>query len=382
MGPDAQAPGAVDPRDAAAAGADRVDIHHRHAHRVAVDDAFRPDDGHAAPDERDVAAGAADVAGDEVFAPDRAPRRLAANHAGRRPGKKEPHGTAPRHGRRGEPAARLHHLQRCAHAELGEIALHRGQVAVEHRLHVGVEGGDAGALVLAERGVDVAGEGNHHVGRHLGDHPRGLALVRRIGVGKEECDGDGVDLLFQQRRDGAAQRHGVERRDDPALRRDPLHHALAQMTGGQEHRRACLDREVVDVAAIAAADLQHVGKAGGGQQAHLAALALEHRIGGHRGAVHDPADEAGRDAPLLAHRRQRLAHRCARVGLRGGNLEQADRALPVDADHIGERAADVDADGYGARHVGPVRAGHGVGPCKPAPAKLALRLPPPAWIRA
>ena len=66
MRADAQAAGAIEPGDGAAAGADRIHIDHRHAHRKAGDAALRADHRFAAFHQRDVARCAADIDGDQV----------------------------------------------------------------------------------------------------------------------------------------------------------------------------------------------------------------------------------------------------------------------------------------------------------------------------
>jgi hypothetical protein len=108
---DAQATTAIDPGDAAAAGADGVHIHHRHAHGIAIDHAFGTNHGDAALDERDIAARSADVARDEVVPVDRHRRGLGADDSGRRSRQEQTYGTLPRDRGSHETAARLHHLQ-------------------------------------------------------------------------------------------------------------------------------------------------------------------------------------------------------------------------------------------------------------------------------
>src|SRR5579883_1683613 len=63
--PDPQPARAVDPGDAAAAGADGVDVDHRHPHDIGVDLALRADQRLAFAHQGDVAARAADVDGDD-----------------------------------------------------------------------------------------------------------------------------------------------------------------------------------------------------------------------------------------------------------------------------------------------------------------------------
>ena len=70
VGADLQDAGLGDARDRAAAGADRVDVDHRHADRHAVGDVlFSRQSGLAGADQRHIEAGAAHVAGDQVGMP-------------------------------------------------------------------------------------------------------------------------------------------------------------------------------------------------------------------------------------------------------------------------------------------------------------------------
>src|SRR5678815_1599992 len=59
----------VHPRDAAAAGADHVDVYHRRLDRIVRHEPARAEQWLAAIDERHVGAGAADIEGDEVLEP-------------------------------------------------------------------------------------------------------------------------------------------------------------------------------------------------------------------------------------------------------------------------------------------------------------------------
>ena len=86
----------------------------------------------------------------------------------------------------------------------------------------------------------------------------------------------------------------------------------------------------------------------------LRALALEQRVGGHGGAVHDElgvGEQAGQvGAELDGQQREAVHHADGRIGGRGGRLGEAHAPVVVHGDQIGERAADVDAD---AAHVRP-----------------------------
>ena len=155
------------------------------ADHVAADLALGADDGLAVLDEGDVAAGAADVDGDEVVAADHGAGNAAADDAAGRAGHEEADGPQARHGRAGEQAARLHDLERRGDARLGDAGLQVSQVRIDDGLHVGVEGGDDGALVLAEGRIDVGGERDQHLGMAFPDDLARAQLVRRIEEGED-----------------------------------------------------------------------------------------------------------------------------------------------------------------------------------------------------
>jgi hypothetical protein len=41
------------------------------------------------------------------------------------------------------------------HLGLGKVARHVGQIAIDHRLDIGIEGSDDSALIFAKSGVDL-----------------------------------------------------------------------------------------------------------------------------------------------------------------------------------------------------------------------------------
>ena len=59
----------------------------------------------------------------------------------------------------------------------------------------------------------------------------GFALVPRVAPGVEEADRHGLHRFFPQHCDGGVERGGVERREDRAVRAQPLAHRQAQAAG-------------------------------------------------------------------------------------------------------------------------------------------------------
>ena len=331
----------VEPRDASPARADRIHVHHRHPHRVPVDQPLGPQQRLGAGDERDVGARAAHVEGDEILVPDRGPGGLATDDPGGGAGQEQPHRTAARELRARESAARLHHLERSAYAGLFETGPQIGQVAAHRRLDVRVECGDRGALVLPERRIDLARQRDLQPGirlaRDLG-HP---ALVLRVDEREQQAHRDALRAHRDEAFERGPHRGFVERLDNLSPRPDPLPHPQAHGPRREKDRGLGIEPDLVHLAPHLAPDLESVAEPLGGDDPEPSAPALQHRVGRHRGAMRDLRDRARLD-PLL--RRQPLHRGEGRVaGVRGRarNLEHDGRPPPAHAHHIRECAAHV-----------------------------------------
>ena len=149
---------------------------------------------------------------------------------------------------------------------------------------------------------------------------------------------EGVDRCIQRRQ--------VERSVNHALGAHTLGHAKAQMPrhqrirGGQPH--------VIALVLQALAHLQHVAVPFGGQQADLGALALEQRIGRHRGAM-DDALGLGKQRwhihrHLLGQAVDRVHHPDRRVLGRTCRLGEGDGAILGNRYDVGEGTADVNSN--------------------------------------
>ncbi len=102
------------------------------------------------------------------------------------------------------------------------------------------------------------------------------------------------------------------------------------------------------VGPILIGDAQRIGEAVGGDQHHRLALALQQRVGGHRGAHLDRGDFGARDrrAGFKPERpANALDHRVIVViGVIGQQLRRRDRATGRTCDHIGEGPPAVDPE--------------------------------------
>jgi hypothetical protein len=176
------------------------------------------------------------------------------------------------------------------------------------------------------------------VGPELAQRRDRRALVGRVGVGVDEDDGAGLAP-------SPAVSRGLSRtrRDRPWLRpcRRPAsaRHLQPQVAG---HDGLEIAPQPQVSRPVAAAHLQHVAEAMGGDDADARALALQQRVGADRGAVHD-----GGDVAEIRHRRAAMPFRSPPPRRRGGRHLGDVRALPVassSAKQVGEGAADIDAD--------------------------------------
>ena len=343
MGTDPEPSRVVDPGDAPAARPDRVHVHHRDPHRVAGDHPLASNEGLRPGDERDVGARAAHVQGDEIVVSGRRSGRLSADDARRRTGQEEAHGAAAGDVRAREPPARLHHLERRRHPGVRETRGEIGKVAPHRWLDVRVEGGDRGPFVLPERGVDLARERDLEVRmRRAHDLPY-PALVLRVDEREEEAHRDALGATGDEPVEGVPHRALVEGFDDLPGRTDPLPNADPHRARREEHRRLGVEPDLVHLLAHLAPDLEGVPEPLGGDDPEPAALAFEHRVRRHRGAVRKLSERACRD-PL----RREALHRGERglPGVRGRarHLEHDGRAPVAQANHIRERASDIHPD--------------------------------------
>ncbi len=147
---DAQSTRGVEMGDAAAARAERGHIDHAYAHGISAYHALGAQHRLAPADQRDVGRSAADIDRYQVVGSRRCADDLPADHPGGRTGQEQPDRPLAGDLGDGEPAARLHDLQWCIDAGLGEAFPEACQIGIDAGLQVGIEGGDDGALVLAE----------------------------------------------------------------------------------------------------------------------------------------------------------------------------------------------------------------------------------------
>ena len=236
----------------------------------------------------------------------------------------------------------MHDEQLVAEAALAQRLLQIAEIALDDRLHVGIGGGGAGALVLAELGRDLGGERDGNVRGALGEALADAPLVRGIGVGVQQRDGDGLAARFDHGVDGTIERFGIQRRDHRAVRRDPLDD-LGDVPALDE-RLGFVDVEIVSLVALLPTNDEHVAEAVRSDEADGGTFAFEHRVGGDRGGVQHEANRAGSDAGIAEQLLQPGEHRLAGIA-RGRYFQRLGGArCAVVQDEIRERPADVEGN--------------------------------------
>lgn len=193
------------------------------------------------------------------------------------------------------------------------------------------------ALELPDLRQDAGGCAEEGVGP---DRPRGPErglLVGRVGIGVHEDDGERLRTEGEKALGGRPHLGRVDRGEHRPVRERPLAHLEAQVPLHHGHE---VPRQPPCLAAVAPAHFQVVAKAAGGEEPDACALALQERVGPHRGAVHD-----GRQVRDRAERGQAVEEPFGLVASAGGHLRRLEGSgRLVEQKEVGEGAADVDAD--------------------------------------
>ena len=322
----------VEAADRPAAGCHGVDLHHRRGHANACDHGIAGQLVFSGV-VRHIGAGAAHVEPDQPRMAQRCARRDHADHAPRWAG--EDRILAAKRADFGQPAVRLHEAQRPGARQarlqaIGVAAQDGGEIGVDHRRIPARDQPDQRRNLVADadlRKAHIAGDGGQ---------PR---LVAAVLPAMHQHDGERIEALVAQIREGRARRVFIDRAQHRAVGRDPLvdlDHPRRELFGQHDMARE-------DIWPRLRADPQGIGKAAGDSQRQPLALALQQRIGGDRGA-----DPQFGNRPLTMARHQ-PPHRLARgIGIEAGVLGQQlfSHQPPVrrGGDHIGEGAAAIDRE--------------------------------------
>ncbi len=295
----------------------------------------------------DVGRGAADIEGDEVAPARERARPVAADHARRRAREQGEHRPLGHHGGRRHAAVGGHDAQVGLEARRLDLRFEARDVVAHLGTDEGVHRRRGEALELAELRRHRGGGGGEALGIVLAHDRHGARLVRRVEIGEQEADGDGLHARFLELAHGLAHAFLVERLQHLALgRHQPLRHRLAMAALDQ---RPVLPGDVlhdrVVLRPLVAADVQDIAIAAGRDHAGHGAVVLEDGVGGDGGAVEHHVDRLARDVVLVAQRHQPL-HDAARgvVGRRRDLVHGRAAGIRVGIDQIRERPAHIDAD--------------------------------------
>ena len=165
-------------------------------------------------------------------------------------------------------------------------------------------------------------------------------LMRRVGVGVEQADGEALDFLARNFRDQRGDGVLIERRQNLPAPVHALGHRPAQRA--RHEGREPVGVDVILVETVFVGDLKAVPVAFCNDKRGFRALALDQRVGRQGGAVDDEGDVA-RSGPGLAQHLADARHEA----FGGGGCCRQHLAAGLDAaafeNHVGEGAADIDS---------------------------------------
>ena len=199
--------------------------------------------------------------------------------------------------------------------------------------------------IFARDRVELVAERDRNARPFALDDLADAPLMRGVDDRPQEADGDRLDAALLQVAHGLDHVGLAERRPLVAQRIDPAAH-LAGPVARHEGLRI-VDEHRVGPLAGCLAQGQHVGVALVAQQPDRGDLALDQRVGRHRGAVDDqldPGEEAFEIEAVPFRGQPEGIHEAAlELARRGRRLEDL-QAGGVGIDHqVGEGAADIDA---------------------------------------
>ena len=331
----------LDPGDGAAAGPNRVNIELRHLKGKGVNPVVVRHPWGELADKRDVGARPAHVERDDILEAGELGYPQRAGYPADRTREKGPRaavgGVGERHRaavgahdrhRRGDPASPKGRLQGI------EIDRHgRGEVGVQYAggrtFELSPLGGERGRL-------------RHRDAWHAAAQRRGqLLLIGRVEITVDQGDRDRLHVLLSQSFDHRPEVEAIDRLQDSPVSGNALGDFQAAISRHDGGGALPIGFEQAADEAPPLADLEDVAKALRRHQGGGRAVALEQRIGGNRGAVHEGENRLCLDA----QRRQGVQHPPPLLARQRGHLGRAHaRLAPAVGDDVGERTTDIDAD--------------------------------------
>ena len=353
LGSDLQGSSGIDPGDAAAAGADRIDFNGRDLEDLPGDLAFFGKVKVAVTGYGHVGAGAPHVDGNDVVQSGLPSQDQSAQGSGG--GARQHHVHAVALGGLGghDAAVGLHDMESRGDFQGVQTLLEPLEVAAHRGHYVGVDGRGAQPLELLELGQDVRRERDPGLRDLLPDPVPERPFVGRVHVGVQQANSDVPNFQFLQ---PAQQLSGGLLLQRPADL-SGVEHALRDFEAAlsRDQGLGTLLEVVVEAGPVLPHDVGHVPEPGGDQQGHLGPLALQDGVGGHGGAVNEEPHRLGGNLEPAQDPTGSLDDgRAGPIG-RAGDLQQPEVSfLLVKADDVGKGSPDVDADSDG--HDSPMAA--------------------------
>ena len=216
----------IEPGDGAAAGPDGLHCHHGLAQGSAAEGAVARDLRRAALDQADIGGGAAHVEADGALDPQRPGHAAGRGHAcgGARGGKSERQVAQRR--RRSHAARGVEEVQP---GVSGLLRLQVVEISRRQRHDAGAQRRGRRPLVLPRLGIDPVRERDE--GEALAQPRAQGLLVRGVGVGMQQRDGDRLGPARLDAPDRVCHRVRVQCGHDPAVVVEPLAHLEAALRG-------------------------------------------------------------------------------------------------------------------------------------------------------
>ena len=332
----------VQPGDAAGPGANGVDLDHGQHHGMLRDAAFG---GHAqlAPvDQRDIRAGAAHVDAQQVAPLPRPADPLDGECTTRRTRGNQANRIVLGGVDRERAAVGLHEQNLRVGQDRPDARPQLLQVARNQGHGGGVQRHGAHALELPDLTANLLGSRDMDARQSLAQPILYQHLIRRIDVGVEETDGDGLSAAVTDRVEQPLHRLVVGLFQDLAIGRRALGGAEAALA--RDYRQRLVLQQVVHVGPEVAADLQHVAKSLGGQERRLGQLVLDHRVRDQGRTVNQERDARGIDLRQLESALHGVDKGAGRIAAPARNLGDGDAAaILLHHGNVREGAADIHA---------------------------------------
>jgi hypothetical protein len=292
-------------------------------------------------DQTDVGAGASHVIGDEIAKPGEPAQVHGRGHAAGRAGQDGMHGQAGRHLCGHDPPAGGRDEHAAGVPLLGQGLAESGEIAADLGADVGIQGGRAEPLVLAELGQHPFRRADEPAGQELGGHARGHALVGRVRIAVKQGHDEGARTLAVR---GSA--HMLERGAHVVLAQRAEHRAVERQAlvhldhSFPRHQRRRLEgADVVEHRPVRASDLEGVAKPARGQHPHRRSAAFQDSVRPDGGAMHDAPRARERDSELA----QGVEQSRPGIGGRGRRLPDLERPAALVVEHgVGEGPPHVD----------------------------------------